>query len=116
MPVDDRKLEITYSRVLPGGGDKQSFMIRAGIEGIGSLVYEVTDSVQTAFGMVYMAYQPMDDGDTKRMMNYACTEWFTCDKMEYDLSSGDAMTGNPTKEKLVSRKDALKILASLQQL
>jgi len=75
--IEDRYLAIVYSKKL-ANGKKQRFGFEAGFDGIGDLMYDGAKTIPSAFGKIYLLYEPNDPDEAgKKLKNYVMTEWFT---------------------------------------
>lgn len=112
--IEDQVLEIYYIKQLPNGRH-QRFVMRAGIDGIGDMVYTPTDEIKTAFGKVQLGYEPKDFDE--QVKNWVCTDWFDVGHTAWSYgSNGIADNSRDKNLVMISRSDTKKIIASLQRL
>ncbi len=112
--IEDQVLEIYYIKQLPNG-KHQRFVMRAGIDGIGDMVYTPTDEIKTVFGEVQLGYEPKDfDGPVK---NWVATDWFDVGHTAWSYGSNFIVDdGKDKRLVMIPKSDTKKIIASLRRL
>jgi hypothetical protein len=112
--IEDQVLEIYYIKQLPDG-KHQRFVMRAGIDGIGDMVYTPTDEIKTVFGKVQLGYEPKDFDETVK--NWVATDWFDVGHTAWSYGSNSIVDdGKDAKLVMIPRSETKKIIASLQRL
>jgi len=114
--AEGEELVIVYARKLPNG-KMQRFSIEAGLGGIGGVPYDVTHTLTTPVGKVELMYEPPDlDDSSKKIKNFAITEWFNVGKTAFHYLGryGDPEEKDPNLL-VVSLADTEKILKSLKR-
>lgn len=114
IQIQDRYLALVYSRTL-ASGKKQRFGLEAGFDGIGDLMYDGAKTIPSAFGKIYLLYEPNDSDETgKKLSNYVMTEWFTVGKTAFHYIGMYGEEDDPSLA-MISLADTEKILRSLQR-
>lgn len=113
IPIDQQELCIVYSKTLKEG-KKQRFLLEAGIDGIGDLMFDESMEVNTPLGTVNLFYNPKQDGDP--VINYVRTDWLDVDGTAWAYASAEGMRTTYKNEAMISLEETKQIIESLQRL
>jgi len=114
VPIQDRSLSIIYSRKL-ANGKTQRFALEAGFDGLGDLMYDASKVIPSAFGKIYLVYEPFDPDEKKKLARYVLTEWFDVGKTAYHYNGMFSAKENDPSLAMISIADTEKILRSLKR-